>query len=102
MDEHVIPCQINYLDADFVRDRVVIFDEADYGIDNFVCMISQTQNKPMAVLVLKNALQVIFISATFDNFHRSFLKKCFSVPQIIEFKGAYQIIQQTDSDYVDK
>lgn len=40
MDEHVIPCQINYLDADFVRDRVVIFDEADYGIDNFVCMIS--------------------------------------------------------------
>lgn len=67
----------------------MIFDEADYGIDHFVAFINKVQNTPMAVLALKKAVSVVFLSATFDNFHKKFLRKCFGIHSIIEFKGAY-------------
>ena len=55
--------------------KVVFLDEADYGIDNFGVYFPSPNLLGLVSLV--KAKKNIFLSATYDNFHKAFLRDLF-------------------------
>ena len=55
--------------------KVVFLDEADYGIDNFGVYFPSPNLLGLVSLV--KAKKNIFLSATYDSFHRAFLRDLF-------------------------
>ena len=55
----------------------MILDEADFAIDKYSVYFPTTE--PLGLVSMKTAKQLYFLSATYDDFHRQYLRDIFSI-----------------------
>ena len=55
----------------------MILDEADFAIDKYSVFFPNTE--PLGLVSMKTAKQVYLFSATYDDFHRQFLRDIFLI-----------------------
>jgi hypothetical protein len=75
--------------------KIVIFDEAGYGIVNYVVYFGDKADAtPLSLISLRFAKHVYLLRATYSSHSMHVLKKCFGITKsfIKRFKSASQII----------
>ena len=84
--------ELQYLTPNDCLGKHVILDEADFAIDKYSVYFPTTE--PLGLVSMKTAKQLYFLSATYDDFHRQYLRDIFSISgkQHLVFKSTHQLI----------
>ena len=90
------------LTPDDCRGKYVIVDEVDDAIDKGFGLVDKQRKHALGMLSLKYAAKVCMLSASYDSFHKSFLRLCFDQSFIKQFRGIQEIISDIAPHEVQK